>query len=52
MTPRLANIANRQRNSRIRDTVFAGVVALAAILGVTAVGMAATAASTHYLSRR
>jgi hypothetical protein len=52
MTPRLASIVNRQRNSRIRDAVFACVVALAAILGATAVGTAATASSIHDLARR
>lgn len=52
MTPRLANIVTRQRNSRIRDAVFACVVALAAILGATAVATATTAASIHDVARR
>jgi hypothetical protein len=52
MTPRLADIVIRQRNSRIRDAMFACVVALATILGASAVGTAATAASTHQLARR
>ena len=47
MTPRLADIVIRQRNSRIRDAVFACVIALATLLGATAVGTAAGAASTH-----
>jgi hypothetical protein len=49
---RLANIVIRHRNSRLRDAVFACVIALAAILGATAVGTATTAVSTHHLARR
>jgi hypothetical protein len=51
MTTRLADIATRQRNTRIRDAVFTCVVALATLLGTTAVGTAADAASTHHLAR-
>ena len=52
MTTRLADIVIRQRNSRIRDAMFACVVALATILGATAVGTAASAASSHHVPRR
>ena len=52
MTTRLADIASRQRNTRIRDAMFVCVVALATIIGVTAVGTAASAASTYHLAQR
>jgi len=45
MTTRLADIATRQRRARARDAVFACWIALAAILGATAVGAVADAAS-------
>jgi hypothetical protein len=51
MTPRLADIVNRQRTARSRDAMFACVVVLAAILGATTVGTAANAASPHHLAR-
>jgi hypothetical protein len=43
----LANIATRQRNSRLRDALFAAFVALAAIVSVTAVSTGASAAALH-----
>jgi hypothetical protein len=51
MTPRLADIVNRQRTARSRDAMFACVVVLAAILGAITVGTAANAASPHHLAR-
>jgi hypothetical protein len=52
MTTRLADIASRQRNTRIRDAMFACVVALATIIVATAVGTAASAASTTTPAQR
>ena len=46
-TGRLEAIARRQGNSRTRDLIFACFVALAAILGASAVGAAVHGASTH-----
>jgi hypothetical protein len=43
----LANITKRQRNSRIRDAVFAAFVAFGAIVSVTTISTVASAASTH-----
>lgn len=45
MTTRLTNIVIRHRNSRIRDAVFACVVALATLLGANAIGIAVSASS-------
>jgi hypothetical protein len=47
----LANIANRQRNSRLRDAVFAALVALGAIVSITTITTAASAASTHLAAK-
>jgi len=47
----LRNIENRQRNTRIRDAIFAAFVAFAAIVSVTAISTVAHAASTHVVSR-
>jgi hypothetical protein len=47
----LANITNRQRNSRIRDAVFAAFVALGAIVSITTISTVASAASTHLISK-
>ena len=43
----LNNIAIRQRNSRIRDAIFAAFVTLGAIVSITTISTAADAASTH-----
>jgi hypothetical protein len=47
----LANIRNRQRHSRIRDTVFAAFVALGAVVSVTTLSTLASAASTHFVAK-
>jgi len=47
----LNNIAVRQRNSRVRDAIFAAFVALGAIISVGTMSTAAQAASTHAASR-
>ena len=47
----LDNIAIRQRNTRIRDAIFALFVALGAIVSVTTISTVANAASTHVMSR-
>jgi hypothetical protein len=47
----LTSIANRQRNTRIRDAVFAIFVALGAVVSITTLSTAAHAASTHVVSR-
>jgi hypothetical protein len=47
----LDNIAIRQRNTRIRDAIFAAFVALGAIVSVTSVTTAVHAASTHVAAR-
>jgi hypothetical protein len=44
-------IANRQRRSRLRDAVFAVLVALGAVVSVSTVSTAADAASTRIASR-
>ena len=44
-------IANRQRRSRLRDAVFAVLVALGAVVSVSTVSAAADAASTRIASR-
>jgi hypothetical protein len=43
----LTNIAARQRNSRVRDAIFAAFVALGTIVSVTTISTVAAAASTH-----
>ncbi len=45
MSNRLANIAHRQSKSRIRDGLFAAVVALAAVISLSTVSTAAHAAA-------
>lgn len=47
----LTAIATRQRNTRIRDAVFAAFVAFAAIVSITTLSTVAHAASTHVVSR-
>jgi len=47
MMTRLAEIAIRQRRSRIRDVLFTCVIALATLAGAAAVGTAAGAPSTR-----
>ncbi|HEX3482496.1 MAG TPA: hypothetical protein VHT91_46090 [Kofleriaceae bacterium] len=47
----LNSIAVRQRQSRIRDAIFAAFVALAAIVSLGTVSTVANAASTHIASR-
>ena len=53
MPNRLDTIATRQRQTRVRDAIFACFVALAAVISVTTVGTAAAAAapSTHLAQR-
>lgn len=46
MSTRLHNIAIRQTKTRTRDALFAAVIALAAVIGITTVNTAAHAAST------
>lgn len=46
-TNRLANIVARQRGTRARDFVFAAVLALAGVIGVSGVSTATAAAATH-----
>ena len=43
----LNNIAIRQRNSRIRDAIFAAFVTLGAVVSITTISTVADAASTH-----
>lgn len=45
MPSRLANIATAQKQTRVRDLVFACFVALAAVVSVTSVSTAAHAAA-------
>jgi hypothetical protein len=47
----LDNIAVRQRQSRIRDAIFAAFVALGAIVSLSTMSTVANAASTHIASR-
>lgn len=47
----LNNIAIRQRQSRVRDAIFAAFVALGAIVSISTVSTVAHAASTHIASR-
>ena len=47
----LDNIAVRQRNSRVRDAIFAAFVALGAIVSISTLSTVANAASTHIASR-
>jgi len=48
---RLETIANRQRRSRARDLVFAGFIALLALVGGTTIGVTIHGAMTHVASR-
>lgn len=43
----LANITIRQRNSRLRDAIFAAFVALGMAVSISTVSTVADAASTH-----
>ena len=43
----LNSIATRQRNSRVRDAIFAAFVTLGAIVSITTISTVADAASTH-----
>jgi hypothetical protein len=52
MTTRLTDIVIRHRNSRIRDAVFACVVALATLFGASAIGTAASASASAGLVSR
>lgn len=48
---RLDNIATRQRNTRIRDAIFAAFLALGTIVSFSTVSTGAQAASTHIAGR-
>ena len=48
---RLSNIVTRQKNSRVRDAIFAIFLTLAAIISVTTISTVAQAAATHAISR-
>ena len=43
----LDNITTRQRNSRLRDAIFAAFVALGVIVSISTVSTLADAAATH-----
>jgi hypothetical protein len=45
-TNRLDNIATRQRKTRVRDAFFAACIALAAVISLSSLHTAASAAST------
>ena len=47
----LDNIAIRQRNSRVRDAIFAAFVALGAVVSISTISTVANAASTHVAAR-
>jgi hypothetical protein len=51
MSNHLAAVAARQKKSFVRDVVFAGLVALAAVVSVSSVGTAVAAANTHVAQR-
>ena len=51
MTNRLSTIANRQRQTRVRDFLFAALVAVASLVSLSSVATAADAASTHVSAR-
>jgi hypothetical protein len=42
---RLATIATRQRKTRLRDALFAGLLAIAAVVSITSVSTACHAAT-------
>jgi hypothetical protein len=48
---RLADIASRQKTSRVRDALFAACIALAAAVSFVSLSTAAHAAITHVASR-
>ena len=48
---RLDNIATRQRKTFVRDALFAAFVALAAVISITSLHTAASAATTHIVQR-
>jgi hypothetical protein len=52
MTNRLATIATRQRTSRVHTIVFAGCLALAGIISVSAVNTAVGAATPSHVVHR
>ncbi|MEO8701761.1 MAG: hypothetical protein ABI867_17070 [Kofleriaceae bacterium] len=52
MMTRLDTIATRQKQTRVRDAIFACFVALAAVISVTTVSTAAHAANTSFVSSR
>ena len=47
----LDNIASRQRKSLLRDAIFAAFVTFGAIVSISTMSTAASAASTHVASR-
>jgi hypothetical protein len=47
----LDHIALRQRQSRLRDAIFAAFVALGAVVSISTMSTVASAASTHIASR-
>lgn len=51
MTNRLEAIATRQRNSRVRDAIFACLVVIAGAVSITSVNLAAHASQTHVARR-
>ena len=52
MTNRLATIATRQRTSRLHTIVFAGFLALAGVISVSAVNTAVAAATPTQIVQR
>jgi hypothetical protein len=48
---RLETIATAQKQTRVRDAIFACFVALAAVIAVTTVSTAANGASTQIVQR-
>ena len=50
-TTRLTTIANRQRQSRTRDFLFAALVAALSLVSLSSVAVAADAAQTTVVSR-
>lgn len=49
---RLDTIVTRQRNSRVRDALFAVCITLAAAVGIASVNAASHAASTSQVAQR
>jgi hypothetical protein len=47
----LTSIAVRQRNSRVRDAIFAAFVTLGALMSIATLSTVAEAASTHSASQ-